>query len=80
MEKETKRYLLRILDTMLEQERSIQALARKVMPSSSISSDSVENRIERMAQEVGKLECFSINWTALCEKRLATRVSEDLDS
>lgn len=75
MEKETKRMLLRILDTLQEQQSAIRALQTSVTPSSRSFRDGIADRIERIAQEVRGRECFTIDWIALCDKGWATRDS-----
>ena len=75
MEKETKRTLLRILDTMQEQQSAIRALQISTAPSTRSFKDGIAERIERIAQEVRGRECFTLDWTALCDKGWATRDS-----
>lgn len=78
MEKETKRTLQRILDTLLEQQSEIRALRNRTATSLR-DSDGIADRIERMVQEVSKLKSFSLEWDALCDRGLATRHSGEDD-
>jgi signal transduction histidine kinase len=79
VEKETKRTLQRILDTMQEQQSEIRALRSSVKPSSRNFRDGLADRIERMVQDVSKQKTFSLEWDALCDRGLATRHSGDDD-
>jgi hypothetical protein len=76
MEKETKRTLQRILDTMIEQQSAIRALQGSITPSTRNSTDGIADRIERIAQEVSGQGSFELEWDALCDRGLATRNSE----
>ncbi len=79
MEKETKRTLQKILETILEQQSEIRALQNGAMPSSRDSADVLVDRIEGMVQDVSKEKCFSLEWDALCDRGLATRHSGEDD-
>lgn len=76
MEKETKRILQRILDTMQEQQSAIRALQTSITPSTRNFKDGISDRIERIAQEVRGRESFTVEWAALCDRGLAARNSE----
>lgn len=77
MEKETKRTLQKILDTMLEQQSEIRALRARSIASAGNIGDGIADRIERMVQDVSKQKSFSLEWDALCDRGLATRHSGD---
>ena len=79
MEKETKRMLLRILDTMKEQQSAIRELQTHITPSTRNSRDGIADRIERIDQEVKGRGSFALEWDALCDRGLATRNSERND-
>jgi hypothetical protein len=76
VEKETKRMLLRILDTMQEQQSAIRVLQTSITPSTHNFRDGIADRIERIAQEVRGRGSFAVEWDALCDRGLATRNSE----
>jgi signal transduction histidine kinase len=76
VEKETKRMLQRILDTMQEQQSAIRTLQSSITPPTRSSRDGIADRIERIAQEVRGRESFTVEWAALCDRGLATRNSE----
>ena len=79
MEKETKRMLLRILDTIQEQQSAIRELQTHLTPSTRNSRDGIADRIERIAKEVRERGSFAVEWDALCDRGLATRNSERKD-
>jgi|HubBroStandDraft_1064217.scaffolds.fasta_scaffold1245903_1 signal transduction histidine kinase len=79
MEKETKRTLQRILDTMREQQSEIRALRNSATSPARKFEDGIADRIERMVQDVSKHKSFSLEWDALCDRGLATRHSGDDD-
>jgi len=80
VEKETKRMLLRILDTLQEQQSAIHSLRTKITPSTSNFLDGIADRINRMSQEVKGCGSFEVEWDALCDRGLATRNSERGDA
>jgi signal transduction histidine kinase len=79
VEKETKRMLLRILDTIQEQQSAIRELQTHLTPSTRNSRDGIADRIERIAKEVRERGGFAVEWDALCDRGLATRNSERKD-
>ena len=79
MEKETKRMLLRILDTIQEQQSAMRELQTHITPSTRNSRDGIADRIQRIAQEVRGRGSFAVEWDALCDRGLATRHSERND-
>jgi hypothetical protein len=79
MEKETKRALQLILETMREQQGEIRALRNSATLPSRNFGDGIADRIERMVQDVSKHKSFSLEWDALCDRGLATRHSGDDD-
>jgi hypothetical protein len=79
VEKETKRILLRLLDTIQEQQSAIRELQTHITPSTRNSKDGIEDRIERIAKEVRGRGSFAVEWDALCDRGLATRNSERSD-
>jgi signal transduction histidine kinase len=79
VEKETKRTLQRILDTLQEQQSEIRALQNTARSSARNLGDGVADRIDRIVQDVSKLKSFSLEWDALCERGLATRHSGEDD-
>ncbi len=79
MEKETKRALQLILETMLEQQSEIRALRSSAKSSPRNTVDGIADRIDRMVQDVSKQKSFSLEWNALCDRGLATRHSGEDD-
>ncbi len=57
MEKETKRILQLVLETMNEQQKEIHALQQRMLRTNGICSDGIADRIERIAQQVRDVEC-----------------------
>ena len=58
MERETKRILQLVLETMKDQHNAIRALENEARGATCTFSDGVGDRIERVAQQVRDLECF----------------------
>jgi hypothetical protein len=59
MEKETKRILQLVLETMKDQQNAIRALEHETWGSTRTFSDGIADRIERIAQRVRDLECLT---------------------
>jgi uncharacterized protein Yka (UPF0111/DUF47 family) len=59
MEKETKRILQLVLETMKDQHNAIRALEHEVWGSSRTFSDGIADRIERIAKQVRDSERFT---------------------
>jgi hypothetical protein len=59
MEKETKRILQLVLETMKDQHNAIRALEHEAWGSTRTFSDGIADRIERIAKQVRDLECFA---------------------
>ena len=73
MEKETKRALQNLLEIVREQQNAIRALQHKALPPTRDFIDGMAERIERIADEVGKSESFEIDWARLCDRHYAAR-------
>jgi signal transduction histidine kinase len=73
MEKETKRALQRMIEIIQEQQTEIRTLQRNASPTKRRPDDGLADRIERIAQEVAKLQSFDLDWRRLCDRHYADK-------
>ena len=73
MEKETKRAFQNILEILKEQQELIHVLQQTATARRRSSDDGVENRIQRIAKQVGDRDAFEIDWARLCDRHYAKR-------
>lgn len=76
VEKETKRILQLILETMKEQQITIRSLQGSVAPAARNFQDGIADRIERIARDLARRDCFTLEWNALADKGWATKESK----
>lgn len=73
MEKETKRALQNILEILREQQDIIYTLRQSAMASRRSLDDGIENRINRITNEISEQAAYEIDWARLCDRHYATR-------